>query len=264
MPHMEESRTHPHAHQIFKALGDPTRLRVLCILQDGEHCVSDITKILRVPQAKASHHLVYLHRAGLVDFRQQGLWSFYRLSPARSRFHAQLLECLGHCAGSVPGAADDCRSRPAAQNGRVLPGPCPGIHETQALRRAVHSFESEVIMHIRTALIGILGLGLGPALAVASPVQELEQAAKEKQIVFLLTQTQPAPIGVEAAREIVRQAAQQVECHRRGDGSSDGQRRLRVEAAPDGGAGAMILVVARNGRSPAGSSRRRRPSAWWR
>lgn len=129
---MDASRTHPQAHQVFKALGDPTRLRVLCILRDGEHCVSDIITILKVPQAKASHHLVYLHRAGLVDFRQQGLWSFYRLSPARSQFHAKLLECLRHCAGSVPGAASDCRR--AAQL-RKTGGCCPGLARGSTRRK---------------------------------------------------------------------------------------------------------------------------------
>jgi len=121
---MGNSATSHQAHEVFKALADPTRLRILDILRDGEHCVSDITTILGVPQAKASHHLVYLRRVGLVETRQQGLWCFYRLSPARSQFRRKLLECLGHCSGSVPGAADDRRR---AVQLRRTGGCCPGL-----------------------------------------------------------------------------------------------------------------------------------------
>lgn len=107
---------------MFRAFADRTRLRILHLLQDGELCVSDVVTILRVPQAKASHHLNYLHRAGLVEVRRQGLWSFYRLRPARSPFHEKLLECLGHCFTSVPGLA---RDRERAAKIKASGGCCP-------------------------------------------------------------------------------------------------------------------------------------------
>jgi ArsR family transcriptional regulator len=93
--------------KMFRAFADRTRLRILCLLQDGELCVSDIISILKVPQAKASHHLNYLRRAGLVETRKAGLWNFYRLRPSTSPFHEKLLECLGQCFTSVPGLAAD-------------------------------------------------------------------------------------------------------------------------------------------------------------
>ncbi len=93
--------------KMFRAFADRTRLRILCLLQDGELCVSDIISILKVHQAKASHHLNYLRRAGLVETRKAGLWNFYRLRPATSPFHEKLLECLGQCFTSVPGLAAD-------------------------------------------------------------------------------------------------------------------------------------------------------------
>jgi ArsR family transcriptional regulator, arsenate/arsenite/antimonite-responsive transcriptional repressor len=131
---MEDGDAGRKAHEVFKALADPTRLRILNILRDGEHCVSDITTILGIPQAKASHHLVYLHRMGLVESRHQGLWSFYRLSPAKSGFRRKLLECIRHCSESVPGAADDRRR--AAQL-RKTGGCCPGLARgsTKSVRR---------------------------------------------------------------------------------------------------------------------------------
>ena len=52
---------------LFKALADETRLRILGLLLTGEVCVCHIHESLRIPQPKASRHLAYLRRAGLVD-----------------------------------------------------------------------------------------------------------------------------------------------------------------------------------------------------
>ncbi len=71
---------------LFQALGDPTRLRILGLLLTGEVCVCHIHESLRIPQPKASRHLAYLRRSGLVDTRRDGLWVYYRLIDAvRSR-----------------------------------------------------------------------------------------------------------------------------------------------------------------------------------
>jgi len=64
----------------FKALGDATRLRILGLLLTGEVCVCHIHETLKIPQPKASRHLAYLRRAGLVETRRDGLWIHYRLA----------------------------------------------------------------------------------------------------------------------------------------------------------------------------------------
>src|SRR2546422_3537331 len=64
---------------LFKALADPTRLRILGLLLTGEVCVCHIHESLRIPQPKASRHLAYLRRSGLVETRRDGLWVHYRL-----------------------------------------------------------------------------------------------------------------------------------------------------------------------------------------
>jgi ArsR family transcriptional regulator len=87
---------------VFRAVADPTRLRILNMLRGGERCVCEIVDILRCPQPKASRHLGYLRRAGLVSVRKDGLWAYYKLMPARDAFHAKLLECLAACCGEVP------------------------------------------------------------------------------------------------------------------------------------------------------------------
>jgi ArsR family transcriptional regulator len=64
---------------LFKALADATRLRMLGLLLAGEVCVCDIHETLKIPQSKASRHLAYLRRSGLVETRREGLWIHYRL-----------------------------------------------------------------------------------------------------------------------------------------------------------------------------------------
>ena len=92
---------------MFRAFSDRTRLRILYLLQGGEHCVGDIVETLQVPQPRASQHLAYLRKAGLVLVRKSGLWSYYSLAPAESPFHRKLLECLANCFGDVPEIRQD-------------------------------------------------------------------------------------------------------------------------------------------------------------
>ena len=65
---------------LFKALADVTRLRILGLLLTGEVCVCHIHESLKISQPKASRHLAYLRRAGVVDTRRDGLWIHYRLA----------------------------------------------------------------------------------------------------------------------------------------------------------------------------------------
>lgn len=92
---------------IFRAFSDRTRLRILHLLLGGELCVGDLVRVLRVPQPKASRHLAYLRRAGLVTARKNGLWSHYSLAPAKSAFHRHLVKCLRSCFGDVPELSQD-------------------------------------------------------------------------------------------------------------------------------------------------------------
>src|SRR5947208_3957349 len=69
-----------HMERLLKALADETRLRILGLLLTGEVCVCHIHESLRIPQSKASRHLAYLRRAGLVETRRDGLWIHYRLA----------------------------------------------------------------------------------------------------------------------------------------------------------------------------------------
>lgn len=73
-----------HIADRLKALADPTRLRILHILEEGELCVSDVVERVGGSQANVSKHLAILKRAGLVDCRRQGLHVLYRVTDATS------------------------------------------------------------------------------------------------------------------------------------------------------------------------------------
>lgn len=81
---------------LFKALADATRLRILGLLLSGEVCVCDIHESLKIPQPKASRHLAYLRRAGLVETRREGLWIHYRLGSLADPVLAALSEAVRH------------------------------------------------------------------------------------------------------------------------------------------------------------------------
>ena len=93
----------------FQAFADPTRLRLLHLLQQGEICVCHLVEILAAPQPKISRHLAILRRAGLVTARVEGPWRHYAL-PARPEGLARtLLGCVGRCLGEVEELQEDLR-----------------------------------------------------------------------------------------------------------------------------------------------------------
>ena len=65
--------------RLFRALGDETRLRIVALLSHGELCVCHLEDALRLSQPKVSRHLGILRLAGVVDYRREGSWVYYRL-----------------------------------------------------------------------------------------------------------------------------------------------------------------------------------------
>ncbi len=64
--------------QVFKALGDASRIRVLnLLLRNKELCIADLELVLDFTQTKTSRHLIYLKNAGLVTFKKLDQWAFY-------------------------------------------------------------------------------------------------------------------------------------------------------------------------------------------
>lgn len=70
-----------HLAELFHALSDPTRLRILAALRNGEQCVCNLTGLLVAQQSRLSFHMKTLKDAGLVKDRREGRWIHYSLVP---------------------------------------------------------------------------------------------------------------------------------------------------------------------------------------
>lgn len=67
--------------ELLKVVAEENRLRILCILKEGELCVCKIIEFLELSQSLVSHHLKILKDAGLIEDDKQGLWVHYSLTP---------------------------------------------------------------------------------------------------------------------------------------------------------------------------------------
>ncbi len=83
---------------VYRALADETRLRILALLRDGggEVCVCHLQGSLRLPQPTISRHLAYLRKAGLAEARRDGVWMHYRLCSPDSAVVRQVVESALH------------------------------------------------------------------------------------------------------------------------------------------------------------------------
>ena len=97
----------PALEQLFRALADDTRLRILGLLAAGEVCVCNIHGALNLPQPAVSRHLAYLRKSGLAAARREGLWMHYRLQMPSDPGSAKVLKAALEAVGSVSSAGAD-------------------------------------------------------------------------------------------------------------------------------------------------------------
>lgn len=107
---------------LFKALADATRLRILGLLLTGEVCVCDIHESLKIPQSKASRHLAYLRKSGLVETRREGLWVHYRLGTFADPVLAAIGDAVRHALTHIETVHRDAE-RLQKRTGCCVPGP---------------------------------------------------------------------------------------------------------------------------------------------
>jgi ArsR family transcriptional regulator len=107
---------------LFKALADATRLRILGLLLTGEVCVCHIHESLKIPQPKASRHLAYLRRAGLVEARRDGLWVHYRMATLADPVLGAIGDAVRHALTHVDVVRRDV-DRLQKKTGCCLPAP---------------------------------------------------------------------------------------------------------------------------------------------
>lgn len=158
--------------QLFKALADQTRLRILGLLLTGEVCVCHIHESLRISQPKASRHLAYLRRAGLVDTRRDGLWVHYRLAESSNPIVGTIRQAVGHALGHLDGIHRDA-ARLQKKTGCCLPSaagaPTFACCDTGAIAPpAVVSSERPRHRPV-TDVTGVPGAGIEPTRPLRDP-----------------------------------------------------------------------------------------------
>lgn len=93
--------------KIMKALSDPSRVKILKMLQRRMMCVCEIQEALGIAQSTASNHLKILEDAGLTTFYKDGLWVNYTLADGRDNGYAQtILANLNHWLEDDPDISD--------------------------------------------------------------------------------------------------------------------------------------------------------------
>jgi ArsR family transcriptional regulator len=110
------------AARLFHALSDRTRLGILEMLRDGEHCVCDLQAALDAGQSRLSFHLRVLKDAGLVTDRKEGRWSYYALVPAAFDEAHDAVRALSGASPTYRSAAP----APSAARTLKVSGPCCG------------------------------------------------------------------------------------------------------------------------------------------
>jgi len=85
--------------RLFRAIGDPARVRVLNVLATSPApvCVCDLTEPLGLAQPTVSHHLKTLTEAGLLEREQRGKWAYFSLRPEATARLASLLDFKECC-----------------------------------------------------------------------------------------------------------------------------------------------------------------------
>jgi ArsR family transcriptional regulator, lead/cadmium/zinc/bismuth-responsive transcriptional repressor len=71
--------------QFFQVLSDPTRVRIVKALAEGEWCVTDLVDALKMDQPAVSHQLKYLRKLGVVSYRKKGRHVYYMLDDDQLR-----------------------------------------------------------------------------------------------------------------------------------------------------------------------------------
>lgn len=92
--------------RVFKAFCDEKRLSILELLRSGEKCACVLIEQMDIGQSSLSYHMKILCESGIVESRQEGKWTYYRLSESGSRHAEELL--LKITTPSVEQQPDQC------------------------------------------------------------------------------------------------------------------------------------------------------------
>jgi ubiquinone/menaquinone biosynthesis C-methylase UbiE len=201
--------TAPAAAEIFRSLGDPTRLRILALLRAMELSVGELAQVLGQSQPRVSRHVRILIESGLAERRKEGSWVFLSLAdPIRVEPLFAALERWAQLDGEDPWAAADAarlaavRADRAAAAERYFAAHAGDWDEI----RSLHIAESEVEAACARALgdrpVGRLvdiGTGTGRMLELFGPAAERALGVDRSPEMLRLARVKLAQAGLAAA-----------------------------------------------------------------
>jgi len=91
----EEFKQITSLSSLLKIISEENRLRLLCLLNQGEHCVCEVLECLKLSQSLISHHLADLKKAGLIKDRKNGRKVFYTLTTKGQKITKKILSLEG-------------------------------------------------------------------------------------------------------------------------------------------------------------------------
>ncbi len=133
--------------QLYKALSEETRIRIMLLLMQGELCVCDIQAVLDEPQSKISRHLAYLKHSGLLSSKRVGVWMHYLIrESADERCKAQLAFMEGQLSKLPQYRVDrkklrefqktkGCEAPPPSRRARLIAAPRAGAPGASGRRK---------------------------------------------------------------------------------------------------------------------------------
>lgn len=189
------------ALDIFRALADATRLRILTLLRSMELSVGELAQVLGQSQPRVSRHVKILCDAGLAERRKEGSWVFVALG--RPDTVAPIASAIDHWASAESDhwAVADAARLAAVRADRAASA--AGWFEEHAGEwdaiRSLHIAESEV----ETAIADILGLGVGGGAPIGTLI---DIGTGTGRMLELFAGSARAALGIDRSSEMLRLA----------------------------------------------------------
>jgi len=185
---------------IFRALGDPSRLRILLLVRGLDLAVGEIARVLQQSQPRVSRHLRILAEAGLVERVREGAWVFVRLGPAAAT--APVLAAIDALASGDLAAADRERLAVVRAERRAAVEAWFNDHADEwEQERSLHSREAGV----ETAIVAALG-GADAALG-----DLVDVGTGTGRMIELLGGQASSALGLDRSPEMLRIARNRLE-----------------------------------------------------
>jgi ArsR family transcriptional regulator len=201
--------TAPAAAEIFRSLGDPTRLRILALLRAMELSVGELAQVLGQSQPRVSRHVRILIDAGLAERRKEGSWVFLSLAePARVEPLFAALERWAEIDGDDPWAVADAarlaavRADRAAAAERYFAAHAGDWDEIRSLHIAECEVEAACARAFGDRPVGRLvdiGTGTGRMLELFGPAAERAVGVDRSPEMLRLARVKLAQAGLAAA-----------------------------------------------------------------